>query len=217
MTTVMKRYAFAVVGIVVALIVGIIYGAQQASQARAADQRQEALAELEHTKDETQQALDAAQQAVYEELTGSDVTRMAQDRAIFEDMTTTMLTWDDHESYTAARTALIEDFGMSEDSSFVTSFFPEAPVTVDSEGNEYPYLDVAGLSSSPGELTVDLVGVTGTTYRYVVFVDMESAARIGESTSRSSVPLVLFASVDSDGQLREVAGYSSVETPRSTS
>lgn len=213
----MKRYVVAVIAAVVLIVVAVVYGVQQVSQARAADQRQNVVASLDGERQATQDALDAAQEAVYEQLTGSQVSRIDQDAEHLQQLMATALTWDDHQSYTDAREALLTEYGMDEESEFFTSFFPEAPVNVDAQGNEYPYLDVAELSSELGDFDIELLSVAGTAYRYVVFAEMESQAQVGEAVTRSAVPLVLFATVQENGTVVDVTGYASTGKPRSTS
>lgn len=209
-----QKYVIAVIGVGLLVIVLVLLAIQTGVQQASIQDHEDRIAQLERDRAEAQQTLDDAQEALYEQITGSDAPRMAQDTQGLAAMMETMVTWDSHESYEEARNTVFEQYDIT-DGSF-TELFPEAPVTTDGAGNEYYYIDAAGLNGHLGEYSIELLEVSGTDYSYVMFADMVTEQTIGDATGSNAVPIILFATVASDGQLYDVRGYAGSEVTRSS-
>ncbi len=143
--------------------------------------------------------------------TGADSNRLASDEEQIADLLEASLKWSDHASYQEAREKVMRVYGLAADSTYMTTFLPEAPVTVDGEGNEYPYIDSVGLNSSLGSLEVRLLGVDGLTYRYMVLAEAKTSST--DNQQRASNTSVVLLSTDETGALLDIRGFAATETP----
>lgn len=211
----MQRYIVAVIGLGLLAVALSVVAVQAGTHQAAVSDNEQRIEQLTQERNDAQQTLDAAQEELYEQITGSEAPRLAQDTRDLATMVETMVTWDDHESYVDARETVIEDYGITNES--FTTLFPEAPVTVDGEGNEYYYIDSADLNGQLGDYSVELLQVNGSDYSYVVFADMVTESVVGTVTSTSEVPIILFATVTRDGDMLDVRGYAGSDIVRSSS
>ena len=213
-TALFQKYVLAVFGVGLFLVALIVLMVQSMVHTAAVEENTQRLTALTQERDTAQQTLDAAQVELYERITGSDAPRVTQDTQDLVALLDQMLTWDSHQSYVDARQSVLEDYDMDEQS--LDALFPEAPVTTDSAGNEYYYIDAAGLNGRLGEYSVELLEVSGTDYSYVMFADMVSEQTLGNVTGSGTVPIIVFATVASDGELHDIRGYAGSEVTRSS-
>lgn len=198
------------------VILASIWFSQATIHYNASIERGEELSQAQDEQESAQAELEAAQTQLRDDITGQDSERAAQDAASIRAMLNVAMTWDSHESYTQARETMVEQYGLAEDSDFMENYLPPAPVNIDREGNEYPYIDAAGLESSAGEFDHEVLWVSGTEYRYMIFAELTVTEEIGESSATASRPSVVFATVDSDGEITEIEGYASADELRSS-
>ncbi len=144
---------------------------------------------------------------------GARSERVEKDAEEIEAMAAKALTWDSHASYEDARASTMRLYDLSEKSSFIKSFLPEAPVNYDSQGNAYPYIDAAGLNSRIGSTSVKLLEVNGTDYSYMALVDVQAVSSDGLGTAVNVA--TIFATVDGDGGISELSGFASTSPVRS--
>lgn len=199
----------------VTLIVWIVLSAQHSS---AQAQRDGELLSLDQSYITAQQRFQLAQTELVDEATGADSSRAAEDAAMLESLLSTALNWSDHDSYVASREAVMEDYGVDEDSGFMTSFLPAAPVNTDEQGNEYYYIDAMGLNSSLENVSAEVVAVSGSDYSYIVTVEVSASTELGGGSlpSAASDQSVIFATVQGSGEIAELQGYATGTAPRSS-
>lgn len=195
---------------------GIVYGAQEGTRASEASDRAAEVSSLESDIEQAQQDLEQAQRTAVDDAAGADLDRMNRDNSAISRLLGHVLTWDSHAEYVEGRQVMIDEYGLTGDSSFMQTFMPQAPVNVDSEGNEYPYIDAAGLNSSVGEVDTSLLWVSAGEHRYLVTAEQSSTASVGDFTGTGSRTAVLLVIVDGNGDISEVEGYVSSGDERST-
>lgn len=145
---------------------------------------------------------------------GARASRVDDDTKILDDLADRALTWDSDRAYRQARASTMRLYGIAEDSVFMKSFLPPAPVNTDSRGNVYPYIDAAGLNSHVGDTTVRLLGVNGTSYSYMVLVDVQADSSDKQGTAVNVA--TIFATVDASRTVSNVTGYASTSQLRSS-
>lgn len=140
--------------------------------------------------------------------------RLASDRDLMGEVLGTMFTWGGHEEYVAAREALTARFGLPGDSGVLATLMPEAPSSVDSDGNVRGYIDAAGLNSSLGAFTVTPTAVRGGQYSYLVTASILSKSSDGSATaSRANVLEVM---TETGGKIVSIQGWSAPKAARSS-
>lgn len=146
--------------------------------------------------------------------TGADPSRVDADSDLIGDLLDTALTWDSDSSYREARESTMRIFELEEDSSFMSTFLPPAPVNIDAEGNEYPYIDAAGLNSHVAGADIDLLAVDGASYSYVALVSAQALSSDGRGAASGMASV--FVTVDGDGMITELSGSASTSGVRSS-
>lgn len=200
------------------LLGGIFYGVTASSINSAQQDRATEMLQLEQQHVRALEAAENAQVELRDELTGADSDRAGDDLSAIEDMLSMALSWDDHDSYVDAREEMIQEYGLSQDSAFIQTFLPSAPVNTDGAGNEYPYIDAMGLNSAMAGFDAEVIGVEGEDYSYLIVVEVSVESRVGSEQYRTSesAPAVVFATVDAEGGITDLSGYPTAEEPRSS-
>lgn len=214
MVGLMKRATFPLAAGVVLVTVSIISGVTGGAQAAATNAQQETLRSVTTQVEEARQKAERVQTDTALQLSGASDERVAADTEIAEGLAERVLTWDSHESYSAARSSTMRAYGLAETDPFMTGFLPAAPVTRDSQGNEYPYIDAAGLNSRVAGSTVKLLSVDALKYSYMALVNVESKSSdgLGSSTSIATI----FLTIDGEGKVSGLSGFASTTPPVST-
>lgn len=145
---------------------------------------------------------------------GAALDRIAADEEAIGELLKTIFTWDSTASYEKARETLMSKYGLAADSRLLTEFLPPAPVEVDGEGNEYPYIEAVGLNSSLGAFTVKPTHVVGTDYSYVVIASAQTSSTDGSTLASRGV--VLEVTTGPDGVFQDVQGWASPSAARSS-
>lgn len=151
-------------------------------------------------------------QEVVTEVSGVQQDRIDKDNKTIEEFLGRAFTWDSHASYTQARDSVMRVHNLKADSPFMKEFMPPAPVNVDKQGNEYPYIDAAGLNQRVGAYRAKVQEVEGTEYHYVVFVDVQ--ARSDDKKGTSSTTSVVYLTTDGTGAISDLSGYASTQKER---
>ena len=128
-------------------------------------------------------------------VTGLDSERKDADDKIFEAFVRRVTTWTDVSGYRTARAALIADYGLSEDSTFVKIFLPRTTTQVNAN-------TAYGCEFSNMESTVS--SINAGTYSY--FTKVNCRAFIDGKASRTSTFVCLY-DVNVDGDLQNVRAY----------
>lgn len=209
----LTKYGFMTFGLLVLAGSALGYGMVDSTVSDQDRVRAQEIQTLEQAYTSREQELRAESQQVYDNLLGTSNSRVQQDTVIIEDLLSTALSWDSHESYVEARSSVIETYDLRADDHFIQTYLPPAPVNTDGAGNEYRYLDVADLNSRLGEFDVEVLSVTRTEYRYLVSVTAESVSNDDMQASANSSVVLL--TIDGEGQITEISGYAEdVDFPR---
>ncbi|MCI4659587.1 hypothetical protein [Cryobacterium zhongshanensis] len=145
---------------------------------------------------------------------GADASRVAADTKVIGSLLKRALTWDSDASYREARDSTMRTYSLAEDSAFMTSFLPKAPVNLDSRGNEYPYIDAAGLNSQVSDFKVKLLSVNAVNYDYMVLADVQAKSSDGLGTSVNVA--TVFVTLNGDGAPTAITGFASTTQPRTS-
>jgi hypothetical protein len=143
--------------------------------------------------------------------TGASSDRVAADRRVIDDLVQRSMSWNNDADYREARASTMRVYDLTENSPFMKSFLPKAPVSIDAHGNEYPYIDAAGLNSHVGDTTVKLLSVDALDYSYMVLVDLQGKSGDGLGTSVNVA--TVFVTIDGDGKLSKLTGFASTTQP----
>lgn len=139
--------------------------------------------------------------------------RVETDSALISELVKTMYSWGGHDEYVEARKVLMSRFGLPSDSEVLQTLMPEAPVSVDADGQERGYIDAAGLNSSLGSLSVTPTAVRGGQYSYLVLASVFSRSSDGSATAaRANVVEVV---TDAGEKVISVKGWSAPTAARS--
>lgn len=144
-------------------------------------------------------------------LSGATSERLELDRVVIEELLERALTWGDNAEYTEARAATMRVYGLTEDSAFMTNFLPPAPFSVDSKGNQYPYIDAAGLNSKLGDFQSSVLRINGLSYEYMVLVDVRSDSSDGRGAAVNVA--TVFVTIDGEGGVTDIRGYAATSLP----
>lgn len=117
-------FVLAVILVAVALVVP---GMMRASWASEESEAQASVDAARSTAKETEQEFAQAQQASVKDATGFDSARAHDDANRIEDFLRVACTWQDWDSYDAARTKAIEEFGCDENCQFFTTYMQAMP------------------------------------------------------------------------------------------
>ena len=142
---------------------------------------------------------------------GANAARVAADSKTIRELATRALTWNSDATYRKARESTMRVYALAADSKFVTAFLPVAPVNRDSQGNEYPFIDAAGLNSQVGDVTVKLLSVDAVKYSYMALVDVQAKSSDGIGTAVNVA--TVFVTIDSDGTITKLTGFASTTPP----
>jgi hypothetical protein len=214
MNSTLKNSAFPIVAGAILVVTSVIGGVTVADQNAALDAQTAKIAKIGAKVDAARAETNNVEAAASLKGPGANAERVAADSDTIGDLLERSLTWTDNASYIEARESTMRVYGLTEDSTFVTSFFPPAPVNLDSQGNEYPYIDAAGLNSQVGDFRVKLLSVDGVDYSYMVLVDVQakSSDGLGTAVNVSTV----FVTIDGAGALTQVTGYAATTSPRTS-
>ncbi|HEU5223070.1 MAG TPA: hypothetical protein VFU07_05240 [Candidatus Lumbricidophila sp.] len=209
-----NRAVFPIVAGVLALsALGGLTWQQQVSDTAARAQDAQILKLEQSVTDLSKQTTNAASQAVALAAgapsgeVDAALGRLNTDKSAIETFVKTAFVWKDQASYDAARDSIARVWQLDPNGSFLKTFLPEAPMSTDSTGKKYSYIDAAGLNSSVGSVTVKLTGVQGTEYHYLVMVSVLASSTDGSDTaSRASV--LEFTSVEA-GKFTSIQGWTS--------
>lgn len=137
-----------------------------------------------------------------ENQSGLSKERVDKDTLVLVAFFDKVLTWDSYDKYMAIREDVKKEYGFDENSSFLGVFMPPITNKVH-EGRNYNKIDIAKLNMTYKNLKLYPVGV-GSTYRYVVEVDVITRSEnSGETTSN----VVVLVDVDVNGKLTNLTAY----------
>ncbi|MCB5280370.1 hypothetical protein [Arthrobacter sp. ES1] len=186
---------------------GIAYAVTITGQHATVASRQQEPADPDAQMQADLAAAKAKQQAVADDALGTSTRRVTADTEVIRQFVNTVATWKDGAEYAAARESVMRRYKLDKDSQFMKVYFQEPVANRDSSGKTFYAVDADGLNSNLSSVDVKVLGVSGTSYRYMVLADIASSSNDGKaSASRTSV---IYLSLDGDGVMSEVSGYAS--------
>ena len=207
----LKYSVFPVVAGVVLVVVGAISGLTIAGQDTALVAQSAKLDSITSKVNIARSKTGDLQTAASLKGPGANAARVAADTKTIGELATRALTWNSDATYRKARESTMRMYALAADSQFVTAFLPTAPVNRDSQGNEYPFIDAAGLNSQVGDVTVKLLSVDAVKYSYMALVDVQAKSSDGIGTAVNVA--TVFVTIDSDGTITKLTGFASTTPP----
>lgn len=137
-------------------------------------------------------------------VSGLNAKRVSQDDEVAKAFMNELFNWRSYEQYTSIRSSMMDDYHLSEDSSFLTVFMPELEDRTDAAGNHYNVIDDAGYNVEFSDMTSYVTGISGSKYSYFTMVDLVSSDSTGNEGSGKAV---FVYTVDSDGNLSDLNAY----------
>jgi hypothetical protein len=214
MSSIFTRNAFPLVAGVILVITGVVTGVTVSGHSTELAAQKATIDSLTMEIDEAREIVDALDTEISLKDSGADASRVAADTEVISELLRLALVWDDNASYVDARDATMRAYDLSEDSAFMASFLPVAPVNKDSKGNEYPYIDAAGLNSSVGDFQAKVLSIDAVEYSYMVLVDVQGSSSdgMGKAVNVATV----FVTIDGDGAVSEITGFASTTELRAS-
>lgn len=142
-----------------------------------------------------QQSVDALREA-----TGVDTARISSDSSLIEKIAKAATTWSDHDSYVASRSSIINDYGVAEDSPFLTEFMPAPVEYTGVDGDARNTIDDSGAVTSFVSANTYCRSFEGDAYRYVTLVTASS--HIG--TANEKATYVIESTIGANGAVQEI-------------
>lgn len=214
MSAKLKNNLFPLLAGALLVITGAVSGVTLAGQAAQLDAQQAKLDAITAKVNAARSAASNVETAVSLKGAGADPDRVASDTRVMGDLLNRALSWDSDASYNEARESTMRVYGLTENSTFMTSFLPPSPVNRDSEGNEYPYIDAAGLNSQVGGFKARLLSVDAVDYSYMVLVDVQ--AKSSDGLGKAGNVATVFVTIDGEGALTKISGFASTTQLRTS-
>lgn len=193
------------------VIVTVSYFVVSTNQQSDVVTQEQEIAELEARMQAELVTARAEQQAVVDDVLGTNAARIEDDTVLIREFLQTVTTWETGGEYEAARESVLRRYALDEGSQFMQVYFQEPVYNTDSSGNRYYVVDTQDLNSALSSIDVLPLGVLGTEYRYMVLADISSTSNDGgASASKTSV---IYLTLDGEGVFSDVSGFASVSTP----
>lgn len=136
--------------------------------------------------------------------TGYDMGRVNADVAVAEEFMQKVFDWDTNAKYVKVREDLKKEYGLSDDSTFMTVFMPEPYVNVARDGTEYPQIDILGLNANYEEMDTQVRNIANGTYSY--FARVKWYAKTADGATEATESMFLFDTND-DHELLNLEAY----------
>ena len=205
MRTFFQRNALLVMLAAAFLASGIAYAATVIGNQAESASLQQANADLDVQLQADQAKANAVQQAVVDDVLGTDARRVTADTALIRQFLKTVASWNSGAEYAEARDSVMRKYKLPKDGQFMKVYFQEPVSNRDSSGKTFYAVDADGLNSRLEGLDAMVLGVSGTEYRYMVLADIASSSSDGKaSASRTSV---IYLTLDGEGVMSKVSGY----------
>lgn len=209
-----KNKVFPLVAGAILVVTSVVSGVTVFGQNTAMGAQQAHLDDLTNQVESARSGTGKLETEISLQASGANSGRVAEDTKAIGKLLDRALTWGSHEEYSEARKSTMRVHNLDEDSAFMKSFLPEAPVSKDSQGNEYPYIDAAGLNSSVGDFRAKVLSVDAVSYRYMVLVDVQGKSSDGLGTAVNVA--TVFVTIDGEGAMTDISGFASTSKPRTS-
>lgn len=194
-----RKHVIAVIICAVLMIAGIIVHGIVVGKAQTSyDVVNSEMASLQSQIDVVLAAQNTEAQQVSNQATGIDKSRFLTDEKAFHTVLNTMVGWDSYKSYNEVRTTLIDTYGMSSTSEFMTTFFPE----MERSGNS---IDGEKLRLSAADEDVQIVTCSGDRYTYMAKTSL-TQTKNDDKAKAVTTPVIMMFTVDSKGNVSDLSG-----------
>jgi len=133
------------------------------------------------------------------------------DATAVEDLCSLLLTWSDHDSYEAMRSALVQDYGADPSGTLLTTTFAPDPTAVDAGGKRHSYMEAAGLNMAAGDVAVWPVGGDASGRRYAALAQFTSSQA---GYASGSATALVTATVSGTGDAVRVSDVAAAFPPK---
>lgn len=166
------------------------------------DEQTSSIADLENQITIKKAAQEKTQNIVVSESMGLDASRTMNDDKLAAEFIKKCLTWSTYDEYTSIRNSIIEDYGVKEDSNFLTVFMPEIINATSPDGTEYNYIDTLGYNLSYEKMESYVTNISDDKkYSYFTFVTVSSQSKEGyEGTTTAA----FMYTIDVDGNITDI-------------
>lgn len=195
---------------VVIFVLGIFISGSHKKSLLAMDQEISDLRKQVNTAEETSKG---KVQQLTKDTTGADLTRVAKDDQIVESFLKKTFSWTNLDEYQAQRTSLMEEYGLSKDSSFLQTFMPDILTVEDAAGNEYMRENVNIVQTNYDSMSSRVTDISGDVYTYFTEVTLE-VEDVNRPGSNGSALCVFSYDTDAKGNLSNLSGYTVVDQQR---
>lgn len=189
------------------VISGVVLGLGESQRVSETDMVQASLAEAQASLDAQQLEYDQSYQALTEESLGVNFDRKAEDDRVITQVLSLATTWDSGETYNAQRQKLIAEYGIAEDSQFITRFMADQHCKTDSTGQQFCSIDTQGLNSRFDGMESVIAYQESGTYHYTGYMTVSSGSQVGEERSERRVPIRY--GVNPEGKVVSLEAYTS--------
>lgn len=159
------------------------------------------------TQIEQQSASDTSEeQQMKFEVSGLDLSRVNADDKKAEAFFKKVLTWSSLDEYTKARESVVSEYGLSDATDFLNTFFPENTIFIGSDGNVIDSDLVSGevLNLQYVDMISHVIDIKDSDYRYFTEVTVSSKAGNGGVSTGTCVFLY---TMDEDGSIKDLTAY----------
>lgn len=166
------------------------------------EQRQE-LNNLQNSLKTKSAETKVVKNTVIKSTTGYNAERAATDDEEFRKFMNVVCTWNSYESYNKARNIIISDYGIDENSSFMTQFMPKVGNIVEN-GKNYNLIDGGNWNMKFDSMKSYVISISSNIYTYFAIVDVVTTSREakgGEAVSRC----VVTYDIDADHKISRIS------------
>ena len=199
---------FAVLFSLGAIFMGFVYMKSISSYDAEIDEQLSEISDLKVKLDKANLSYEETKATMSEDVGGLNVAKTVADDEIAKAFFAKVMTWDSYQEYADIREDLMKNYGLAEDSSFLTKFMPEVRQVQSSGGNLYNRIDQDGLNSSFTDMKSRALEVTPNGYKYFTVVDFTVTGRELAGAAGASIQSVVFTyMINSSGEIENIEAW----------
>lgn len=199
----MKKFVPIVISIAFTAIVGCVYFFNTKKWDNTLFEQQSMIEEYQNAINIQMQSLQQAEDNAVSCASGIDFSKVAKDDETVKSFLEMIMTWGSYEEYEAIRQKLVNEYGVSEDSTFMTTFLP-AVKNKEKNGKNYNVIDNNDLNMTYEDMDSYVVKISNETYSYFTIVEWSSADEFGNEGKSKAV---FTYDVSSEGNISNLEGY----------
>lgn len=198
------RYVLVMLGMLLIFIAGLLFYFMGSHSKELTLSKMQADIDTLNTQIAQQKVLnDEKDTNIVYSTTGIDGSKVQADTWEIEALCDTAFTWYSYADYINARNTLMERYHVSEDSYFMTTFFPEM-TPYEKDGQTVNEIDDMSINCSFESVETYLSGMDGDTYSYIFFVRFSSRS---ENDFESVSTAVVMCDADASHNLSNIRAF----------